>query len=89
MISHAPASSKLDEIFQDMQADIAGFFGVELRRENIFKLKSRSDFLAVVGRRRDNFFVVGEGVIAVHEVEIRIIFYSFEQIPHCAFRITH
>ncbi len=62
---------QLNEIFQDVQADIAGFFGVELRCENIFKLNRRSDFFAVSGRRRDNFFVVGRGVIAVHEIKIR------------------
>ena len=54
-----------------MQADIAGLFGVKLRRENIFKLKGGGDLFAVVGRRRDDFFVVGHRVIAVDEIKIR------------------
>ena len=63
---------QLDEIFQDVQADIAGLFGVELSCENIFKLNRCSDFFAVSGRRRDNFFVFGRGVVAVHEIKVRL-----------------
>ena len=80
---------QFDEIFKDLQANIAGLFGVELRCENIFKLNRRSDFFAVSGCRGDYFFIIGRGVVAVHEIKIRIIFYSFEQITHYALRITN
>ena len=65
--------SSVDEIFQDAQADIAGFFGVKLRGENIFVFDSCRDLFAVIGRGGDNFFVGGGGVVAVHEVEVGLI----------------
>ena len=72
LIRHTPASLSVEEIFQNAQANVAGLFGVKLCRENIFSFNSRGNFFAVICRCRDNFFVVGGSVVAVHEIKIRL-----------------
>ena len=62
----------VEEVFKDVQADIAGLFRVKLRGENISMFNGGGDFFAVSGGRGDNILVVGAGVIAVHEIKIRL-----------------
>ena len=70
--------SGVEEVFKDLQADIAGLFWVKLSSEDIFKLNSRRDNFAVNGGRRNYIFIVGVGVIAVHEVIIRFTAQAFK-----------
>ena len=62
----------VEEVFKDVQADIAGLFRVKLRGENISVLNGGGDIFAVSGGRGDNVLVGGAGVIAVHEIKIRL-----------------
>lgn len=62
----------VEEVFEDVQTDIAGLFRVKLRSENIPVLNGGSDRFAVSGGRGDNILVDGAGVIAVHEIKIRL-----------------
>lgn len=70
--------SGVEEVFKDLQADIAGFFWVKLSGEDIFKLDSRRDNFAVSSRRRNDIFIVGYGVIAVDKVIIRFTAQAFK-----------
>ena len=65
-------SLNVEEVFKDVQADIAGLFRVKLRRENISVLNGGGDLFAVSGGRGDNILVDGAGVVAVHEIKIRL-----------------
>ena len=61
---------KLDEIFEQLQADFLAFLRVKLRGENIVAPDGRREIISVIRARRDDAGIQRLRIKAVHEINV-------------------
>ena len=64
---------KLGKIFQDSETKALAFFGMKLKRMNIFVMNARGEFDPVTGCGGDDCRVLRNDIIGVHKIKIRLI----------------